>query len=128
MAILRNASKTYNSCNTMVNIDSLNKTSVGQVLRSRDLQTARMCVCNKSSKNIGGAELEYVLINSNALINTTISLQILYVIPTQVIEIPMKQANFEFNGDKYDNQMIFQVWYPKEDIRDPDADKKVRSQ
>ena len=49
-------------------------------------------------------------------------------IPTQVIEIPMKQANFEFNGDKYDNQMIFQVWYPKEDIRDPDADKKVRSQ
>ena len=38
----------------------------------------------------------------------------------------MKQSNFEFKGDKYENQMVFQIWYPKDDIRNPDVDKKVK--
>jgi len=44
----------------------------------------------------------------------------------QIIEIPMKQSNFEFQGDKYENQMVFQIWYPKDDIRNPDVDKKMQ--
>ena len=40
----------------------------------------------------------------------------------------MKQSNFEFQGDKYENQMVFQIWYPKDDIRNPDVDKKVKSE
>ena len=39
----------------------------------------------------------------------------------------MKQSKFDFKGDKFENQMVFQIWYPKADIRDPDVDKKVSS-
>jgi len=44
----------------------------------------------------------------------------------QIVEIPMKQGNFEFQGHKYENQMVFQIWYPKDDIRDPDVDGKMQ--
>ena len=49
------------------------------------------------------------------------------LIPHQIVEVPMKQSNFEFNGDKYENQMVFQIWYPRNDIRNPEVDKKVSS-
>jgi len=49
------------------------------------------------------------------------------LIPYQIVEVPMKQSNFEFNGDKYENQMVFQIWYPRNDIRNPEVDKKVSS-
>merc|ERR1712227_993971 len=29
-------------------------------------------------------------------------------------------------GDKFENQMVFQIWYPKDDIRNPDKDKKMQ--
>jgi len=44
----------------------------------------------------------------------------------QVVEVPMKQSDFEFKGDKFENQMVFQIWYPKDDIRNPDKDKKMQ--
>jgi len=44
----------------------------------------------------------------------------------QVVEVPMKQSDFEFKGDKFENQMVFQIWYPKDDIRNPDVDKKMQ--
>jgi serpin B len=44
----------------------------------------------------------------------------------EIVEVPMKQSNFEFKGHKYENQMVFQIWYPNDDIRNPEMDKKMQ--